>query len=736
MWNSSSHGSSSVEPAVRQFMAPCQVKCPIHEDIQRTNVLISQLPFDPAEAQEKLQLIGDYLYERNPFFSVCGYVCGLCELACNYASRGGAIHRRLLKRYVADAYTDRLATREAFAWPADREAVAVVGGGPAGLMAAYDLRRRGYRVTLFEATDQLGGALLLIPHYRLPAQVLTSTLENLVRLAGIDIRYDVKIGESDLTLAKLDAEGFRAVFIAKGSPAPRILSFAGTVLPGQDLSGVMYGHSFLYEVGHDKIHDNYFQNRRVLVVGGGNVAFDAARTAQRLGARTELICLESAAAGERDSIPADHDEVKAACQEGITIHYSRGVREIVGQQGKFTAIECPRCLQVFDDHGFHPRFDLGDSLTLAGDVLIIAVGQQPQQDFLTREGLTNQQGGVAVDPVTLQSLTRDTIFIGGDLRHIGFLAEALRDGLEAAESVERFLRQLDLRVGRTPELVMQGAPLRRDYMHEPEVVWIPPEQRHHFQLFEQGFSHTEAIAEARRCLCCGPCRTCKACLAAGLQDELPTVTLYEESCSGCGICVATCCYGAVQLKSAGGKKRSLTDSFACKACGSCVAICPSGARRLVNDPQEQRFNLVRERLGGDDEDSCNEFRPKLVCFSCLFGWGYQSDREELASRLTNWIPVLCSGQVEAGQILQAFRQGADGVLLLGCRTGECHFQEGNSQTWKRVAILRMLLTAYGIEPERLAVRFSLDPSGETLPDLLGEFSQQLAPLGPALKKES
>ena len=143
MWQSISAGSATVEEAVKQFLPPCQAQCPINEDIQRTNVLISLLPEDTEVAEEGITQIGDYLFEKNPMFTVCGYVCGLCELACNYRSKGGAIRRRLLKRFISDTYADYLDVKEEFDIRKRKENVAIVGGGPAGRYCAYDLSKIG-----------------------------------------------------------------------------------------------------------------------------------------------------------------------------------------------------------------------------------------------------------------------------------------------------------------------------------------------------------------------------------------------------------------------------------------------------------------------------------------------------------------------------------------------------------------------------------------------------------------
>jgi NADPH-dependent glutamate synthase beta subunit-like oxidoreductase len=597
MWKTLSTGGSGVEPAVKQFLPPCQVRCPINEDIQRTNVLISLLPEDPELATDGIVQIGDYLYEKNPFFPVCGYVCGICELECNYQTKGGAIRRRLLKRFIADTYIYQMEKRDEYPLIKNRENVAVVGGGPAGLMCAYDLSKRGYRVTIFEASDRLGGALWLIPRYRLPEKVLASTLENLVRLVGVDVKYNTRIGEGKWTLEKLRNDGYQAVFLAQGTPAPRTLSFGGKLVEGQDLSGVMYGQTFLYEVSHGNIKPNYFRGKKVLVIGGGNVAFDVARTARRLAAETTMVCLECEDRNSRDRVPADWEEIRGAWEEGIRIIYSRGVSRIIGAGERMQKVECPRCLSVFDARGFNPKFDMVDTLTLEGDVLIITVGQGPDFLVLQTDGLLNERGQLVVDPLTLQNLNKEWIFIGGDVRRIGFMVDAMKDGLTAADSIERYLRELSLREGRSRLLEPQDVPRRRHYESEPEVIWIPPEKRMHFRLFERGFTLPEAIDEAKRCLACGPCISCKACVSVGIQKILPGVEVNSERCCGCGICVSVCYYGAAQSKDVENKRISVTDSFKCKSCGMCVVACPSNARRLVGDNMEQRIETVYSSLG-------------------------------------------------------------------------------------------------------------------------------------------
>jgi ferredoxin len=329
------------------------------------------------------------------------------------------------------------------------------------------------------------------------------------------------------------------------------------------------------------------------------VAFDVARTARRLGGDVTVVALECEDKSVKDGIPADEEEIHGAWEEGIGIVYSRGVSKILEKDGNFAGIASPKCTRVFDGEGrFSPAFDTSDTITLNGDVLIITVGQEPDRTFLQKEGLLDNNGRLSVDPLTFQSTTKDWIFIGGDVRRIGFMVDAMHEGREAAVSIERYLKGMDVRAGRKKQFEGAEIPQLRDanYKQEPDVEWIPADERLHFHLYEKGFTLKEAIEEARRCLCCGPCASCKACISIGMQDELPTVVVHENLCSGCGICVAACNYGAAQLKEVDGHLVSATDIFKCKACGMCVSACPAGARELSGSDMEDQITKAYASL--------------------------------------------------------------------------------------------------------------------------------------------
>jgi len=578
------------EASGKVYLPPCQVRCPLKIEIQRNHVMISCLPPDEQAASSQILKIGDEVYDKNPLFPIlCGYVCGLCEKECNYEDQTGAVRRKLLLRFVAEHYLAYLETRPSYARPA-REKVAVIGGGPAGLMCAYTLGKNGYRVTILERDSRLGGALRLIPRYRLPENVMDATLNNLVRIANVDVKPEFRIGDSGKTLDDLRKEGYQAVFIATGTPSPRPLSFEGKPVLGADLEGVMFGLNLLSDVSQKKVPPRLFERKKVIVIGGGNVAFDAARTARRLGGKVTLVCLENEDKSSKDGIPADVEEIEGAAGEGIKIIFSRGVEEIIGKGGRFSKIRCPRCTSVYDQMGyigFNPKFDKGDVTYLEGDVLLVTIGQAAERNFLQKEDLLDEKGRVDVDPVTLMSNRKNGIFIGGDVRRIGYASEAMREGIIAAESIDRYLKGEDVRQGRDKAYEEAAIPRATEYKPQPKLVWVPAKRRLNFEPFEKGFTLEQAVEEASRCLCCGPCKSCKACVALELQVEIAEIKVNRDICSGCGVCVLLCSYDAIKLEKSGNGTVAVISDRRCKRCGVCVAACPSAAITLEHCVDEE-----------------------------------------------------------------------------------------------------------------------------------------------------
>ena len=578
------------EASGKVCLPPCQVRCPLKIDIQRNHAMISCLPLGGEETSNQILKIGDEIYDKNPLFPIiCSYICGLCEKECNYEDQTGAVRRKLLVRFIAEHYLPYLETKPSYT-PPTREKVAVIGGGPASLMCAYTLSKNGYRVTIVERSSELGGALRLIPRYRLPKNIMDATLDSLVRIAHIDVKLGFRMGDGEKTLDELRNEGYKAIFIATGTPSPRPLSFERELVAGADLEGVIFGLDLLSDFNQRKIHPRLFEGKRVIVIGGGNVAFDVARTARRLGGDVTVVCLESEDKSSKDGIPADIEEIEGASEEGIKITYSRGVEEIIGEDGKFKKIKCPRCTWVYDEMGyigFNPKFDRSDVIYLEGDVLLITIGQAPERKFFQQEDLLDERGRIDVDQLTLMSNRKKGIFIGGDVRRIGYASEAMREGMVAAESIDRYLRGEDLKEGREMEYEEAAIPRATDYKPQPELIWLPADKRLNFEPFEKGFTIEEVLEEAGRCLYCGPCKSCKACVVLELQPEIPEIEVNREICSGCGVCVALCSYDAIKLEKSGNGALAVINDPRCKRCGVCVAACPSAAIALEHCINEE-----------------------------------------------------------------------------------------------------------------------------------------------------
>jgi NADPH-dependent glutamate synthase beta subunit-like oxidoreductase len=565
--------------AGKSLLAPCQIACPIGENIQRTNVFIASLPNYIKDAMPEMIRISDELFDSNPLFSVCGYVCGLCERECNYRDKGGAVRRRLLKRFLGDLYMAHLKGRPKMDVPRNNTKVAVVGAGPGGLMCAWELGKKGYSVTMFEKSPEAGGAVRLIPKYRLPNDVLDTTLDGLIRIAGIEFLPNTKVE----SLTGLMKQGYKAVFVATGTSNARPLSFEGKPVACSNVEGVFLGIDFLIGVHHGKFPPHMFQGKKVVVIGGGNVAFDVARTARRFGGIVDMVCLECEDKTCRDGIPADLEEIEGAEEEGIKIHYSRGVSEVASENGKFNSISCPKCTCVFDQAGFNPKFNKQDLMTIPGDILVVTIGQFPDSDIYRKEGLLNAKGRLEIDPVTLRGL-KEGIYIGGDVKRIGFAAEAMRDGIIAADSIDRFIKGEPPRTAKPYRAEKCDFPEVSHTRSHAKVAYVRGNERiEDFDVCEKGLTLGEAIEEAKRCAVCGPCKTCKACSVMEMRREIPEMKVDKDRCSGCGICGPVCPYKAISMRLENGHTVSVTDDLKCKGCGLCVAACPSAARSLNDD---------------------------------------------------------------------------------------------------------------------------------------------------------
>jgi len=491
--------------------SPCKVECPANVNIQGYVQLI--------KSKEYLKAV-NLIRERNPLSAICGRVCTHpCESKCTRKDIDGAISIRLLKRFASD-HEMQLVTSGALALPEERtpvagaKKVAVVGAGPAGLTAAADLADRGYAVTVYEATAAAGGMLRWgIPTYRLPKDVLDYEVE-LIRRKGITFVYNTRIG-SDISMETLRAE-HEAVFLSVGIQSSRKLG-----VDGEDKSGIAYGVEFLRLVSdpanRPKLHG------KVVVIGGGNVAVDVARSAIRLGADSvEMVSLE-----QRDEMPAIAEEIAATLEEQININNGWGPKRILGN-GKVTGIELRRCTRVFDENRrFSPLYNDNETTVLPADQIIVAIGQAIEQNALDNMGVATERNLYKVDKITLETSVPG-VFAGGDnVPGLASVIGAVGAGKRAAESIDRYLKGEDLVADRfestvrplPPELL----PVTKGLARQPraEQAMLPVAQRAcNFDEIEAGLTEEAVLAEAERCLNCARCSECQQCVAACEQHAI------------------------------------------------------------------------------------------------------------------------------------------------------------------------------------------------------------------------
>lgn len=500
---------------VRAGKPPCQAACPAG-----VNVVGYLNLTGIGKYAEALELVR----ERMPLAAVCGRICfSPCEAACKRGQVDQPCAIRQVKRFLGDWELAQGEFRHP-PIPEERpERIALVGGGPASLAAAYYLRLKGFQPEIFEAALEAGGWLRYgIPEYRLPKDILRREIANLERM-GIKIHTLTPIGPGRSINDLLTREGFSAVFLGVGTQAAARLS-----LPGAEAAGVYWGVEFLRQVASDKAPDLHRQ--RVVVIGGGNVAIDVARTALRLGAaQVTVVSLES-----REEMPALPEEVHAAAAEGINFLPRWGVQQITTTDGRVAGLELKAVRRVFDDQGrFAPEYQEDVRQEIAADAVILAIGQKTELSFLTPEDgiAVNDRGLIEVDPETLAT-SRPGVFAGGDcvLGPASFV-QAVAQGRQAAEAIYSYLVHEGLRVVGPPEPEMpkeltpeekeRARPFPRQQMPELPVA----SRRQSFAEVELGFAPEQAQTEGQRCLSCSLCCQCGECVRAcgpgaiNLQDR-------------------------------------------------------------------------------------------------------------------------------------------------------------------------------------------------------------------------
>ncbi len=502
--------------------APCKTACPAHLPVQGYIKMASQ-----GRYMDALKLIKN----ENPFPAVCGAICNRrCEDACTRGTIDEPIAIDEIKKFIAakeinekDRYIPKTVNHEGKQF---EEKIAIVGAGPAGMSAAYYLRCKGYPVTVFEREDKAGGMLLNgIPSFRLEKDVIAAEIE-VLKTMGVEFRFGIDVG-SDVTIQQLRDEGYKAFYIAIGARGGRM---AG--VPGEDAKGVMSGIEFLNKVNKDEEHMKL--SGKTVVIGGGNVAMDVARTALRAGSDdVSMYCLES-----RDEMPAAKDEIEEALEENISINNGWGTKEIITENGRVKAVVLKKCTSVFNaEKRFAPVYDENDTITIECDNVLLSIGQQIIWGNLlagTKVEL-NKNGTAKADPVTYQTAEPD-IFVGGDV-YTGprFAIDAIAAGKEGCVSIHRFVHKgHSLTLARDLRHFIELDKNNLDIEEYDNAKRQRPGRKSGdaastYRDLREIFTEEQLKTEASRCLGCG----------ATVVDP--------NKCIGCGLCTTKCEFDAIHL---------------------------------------------------------------------------------------------------------------------------------------------------------------------------------------------
>jgi heterodisulfide reductase subunit A-like polyferredoxin len=506
--------------------SPCKANCPTHISVQGYVALIAAGKF-----KEALKLIK----KDNPFPIVCGRVCNHpCETACMRGKVDDPIDIMHLKRFVADLdlkdETRYLPEKK----ESEGKKVAVVGAGPSGLTCAYYLAIEGYDVDVFEALPVAGGWMAVgIPEYRLPKNVLNAEIKVIEDL-GVKIHLNTKIGK-DISFDKLRKD-YGAIFIGCGTMKSSKLN-----IPGEDMQGVIHGVDYLMQINLGK---KVSLGDRVAVIGGGNVAMDAVRTAVRTGSKNVFILYRRT----RAEMPASPEEIEEAIEEGIEMKFLVAPKRVVGKNGKVTGVECTRMkLGEPDASGRRRPIEIkGSEFIVECDAIVPAIGQEADLSFITKEsGVSiNKWNNVDYDQVTYATNIAG-VFSGGDVvTGPQTVVKAVYAGKEAAKSINRYLLGEDIKAGREKDWTKDLAD-KADVSNVPKSPRVkypnmkPEDRRTNFQEVGIGFDEAQAVAEALRCLNCGICSECYQCVEACIAKAVDHDMKVEEETIEVGAVIAS-----------------------------------------------------------------------------------------------------------------------------------------------------------------------------------------------------
>jgi len=558
---------------VKRQMPPCRSACPARVNVQGYVALLQRGKFKEAV---------EIIRQDMPFPAICGRVCfSPCEDACARTNVDQAVAIRALKRIVADVEREHERVKPKPIPKKYTKKVAIIGAGPAGLTAAYELAKLGYPVTVFERMHEPGGMMrYCIPDFRLEKFVVSNEIAY-IRDLGVEIKTDVEFGK-DVTVESLRKDGYEAFFFAVGTQLGMKLN-----VPGEDLKGVISAVDFLRKTA---LGEHVEIGEKVAVVGGGNSAIDAARTSIKLGAKEVMILYRRSC----EEMPALPEEVELAEKDGVKFYFLVTPKQIIGENGKVKAIECVRMrLGEPDESGRRRPIPISFSEhQYQVDTVIAALGQLMETSCIPTGLLdkTVRTPALKIDPLTLET-NIPGIFAGGDVATgPASIIEAVGAGKRAAESIHRYLNGENLRKGRDDNIEEKTWVKNWGSVDKKERRYDSPIEKPHLS-FEEATEYLQktkkkAMFEAFRCLGCGPCAECLANLELCEGDK---AVVDESLCIGCNTCVAVCPFGAIKKDE---KEIARVNEDLCKGCGICATRCPERAITMKKQSDASIVNMI------------------------------------------------------------------------------------------------------------------------------------------------
>ncbi len=674
---------------LNQPLPPCQAACPIHQDVREYINQISKGNFTRA-----LEVILDV----NPMPASLGAICAHhCEDECRRKDVDEALSIRGLKCFAVEKGVDAPLPKKAV--PTGKR-VAVIGSGPAGLTAAQTLSCLGHQVAVFEREKAAGGALRnYIPFYRLTDATIDKDIDYLQRL-GVEFKNGLTLGDN-LDLEDLKKE-YDAVILSLGLPTSK-----GLPIPGCQHSQCRLALPFLYDVKHK---GHRLSGEDVIVIGGGNVAMDVARSAIRAGAGSvQVACLES-----REEMPAFEWEIEEAKEEGARFFPSVGPVEILTENDEISGLKVKACTAVFDEHGrFSPTFDESQVSVIKGNMVIFSIGQG--SDFTCLEGCdvsVDERNRLVFDPDSMSTTDKGVFACGEMVTGPGTAVQSMANGRKAAVAVDGYLKQEAVSMPEEPEalpqLVEEVAEQVRPITREALGLVEAEKRVTNFDPIELGYSVIQGLKESRRCLRCGN----------GAEQ-------IEVDCAHCLTCLRTCPYD-VPVVNKEGKVELRQD--VCQSCGLCLAVCPASTIKFKAPELEE----AEAAIDGVLQDMKVNGEPRVLILTCAYApfamdW-YNGDFFAQKPANVELVKFPCVAKIDTLHMLQAFNGGADALLIAGCaEDGEltCPYYDVSHWTSKRVERVKGILKEVDFNPESVSLLFTPPLEGKEFADKVASFLENL-----------